>query len=80
MSRKTPPHENEAVADYWLKHYIDKHCSLCGNTGTIDTRETAITPAGLRVGRLNFCICPNGQAMRALSHIPAEFVNIGRKQ
>lgn len=55
---------DEAITDYWLKHYMDRHCTLCGNWGVIDSRASAITPAGYRVGRLNFCICPNGQALR----------------
>lgn len=50
--------------DYWLKHYVNKGaCSLCGNTGKVDTRE-ARTHVGLQVGRVNFCFCPNGQAYR----------------
>lgn len=54
------------VTEYWLTYYAGDHCTLCGNLGTIDT--TAIkTPAGKPVGRVNFCICPNGQAMRAAS-------------
>jgi len=57
----------KVITDYWFEHYISQgpvgHCSLCGNTGTIDTR-TARTPAGVLVGRLNWCICPNGQLMR----------------
>ena len=58
---------NEAVADYWFQHYLtddDGLCSLCGNTGQIDTRDTAVSPSGVSVGRINYCICPNGQAMR----------------
>lgn len=52
------------ITDYWLKYYATTHCTLCGNTGVIDTRATARTPNGLNVGRLNWCICPNGQALR----------------
>lgn len=55
---------SKAVADYWKEHYqIDGMCSLCGNTGTLDTRD-ARTSTGHKVGRENFCICPNGQALR----------------
>lgn len=62
-------HENKAVTEYWLAHYVEAEsgiglCSLCGNTGIIDTRHSAISPAGINSGRLNWCICPNGQAMR----------------
>jgi hypothetical protein len=53
----------EKLTEYWLKHYATKHCTLCGNRGIIDTTFVT-TPAGLSVGRKNFCICPNGQALR----------------
>jgi len=53
------------LTDYWATYYIHNgHCSLCGNSGEIDTRETAVTAAGVRSGRINLCICPNGQARR----------------
>lgn len=57
----------KAITKYWLDHYSnDKNClcSLCGNSGVIDTRLTAISAAGVNSGRLNYCICPNGQIMR----------------
>jgi hypothetical protein len=57
--------EAETVTEYWLKHYVvNALCSLCGNTGIIDTRGVR-TPAGIEAGRLNWCICPNGQAHRS---------------
>lgn len=46
-----------------MEFYADEHCTLCGNSGVIDSRGVA-TAAGVVVGRLNFCICPNGQALR----------------
>lgn len=55
---------DEQLEDFWLEHYCDNHCTICGNRGVIDSRSTAITPAGYKVGRLNFCICPNGQSLR----------------
>lgn len=55
--------KNKGVTRYWLAFYCEDHCTLCGNTGTIDTTGT-ITPAGVLVGRVNYCICPNGQTMR----------------
>jgi len=56
---------NQPVADYWLAHYVRREmCSLCGQSGIIDTRSTAITQTGLRCGAIHFCICPNGQLMR----------------
>jgi hypothetical protein len=58
------PTERNLITDYWHEHYVNRGmCSLCGNSGIIDTRG-ARTPAGLEVGRVNFCICPNGQSMR----------------
>jgi hypothetical protein len=62
---------NNTVVNYWAEHFInDNLCSLCGNTGCIDTRETAVSPKGQKVGRLNHCICPNGQRLRELGGIP----------
>ena len=65
------------VTNYWLEYYADKHCTLCGNHGRIDTTGTE-TPAGLEVGRINYCICPNGQALRVagapLVEIPEEVI------
>ena len=52
------------ITDYWFEHYVKRGlCSLCGNYGVIDTRGTR-TPAGVAVGALHFCICPNGQKRR----------------
>ena len=47
----------------WLRDYADQHCTLCANSGVIDSRGRR-TAAGVMVGRLNWCICPNGQALR----------------
>lgn len=60
--RSRPKHY--VVTNYWLDFYCADHCTLCGNWGWIDTRGTR-TPAGVEVGRVNYCICPNGQALRA---------------
>jgi hypothetical protein len=53
------------LTKYWMKHYLSEThlCSLCGNHGIIDTRGV-LSPAVIEVGRLNWCICPNGQALR----------------
>lgn len=51
------------ITDYWLSHYVTEHCTLCGNSGVIDTRGIC-TAAWMEVGRLNYCICPNGQTLR----------------
>lgn len=48
---------------YWHRHYCTDHCTLCGNSGVIDTRGVT-TYAGVEVGRLNWCICPNGRTLR----------------
>lgn len=54
------------ITDYWHKHYTyDGLCSLCGNSGILNTTG-ARTAAGKLVGRFNYCICPNGQGMRKM--------------
>ena len=60
---KKIPIRSTFLSDYWLKYYSNGHCSLCGNHGYIDSRGVK-TPAGLEVGRINYCICPNGQQIR----------------
>lgn len=57
------PKDDPYITDYWLKHYADDHCTLCGNSGVIDSTGVR-TAAGVPVGRRNYCICPNGQVMR----------------
>lgn len=58
------------ITEYALKYYFVepkpglKECSLCGQTGVIHT-EGQRDASGIAVGRANFCICPNGQEMRA---------------
>lgn len=52
---------------FWSDNYVDIAtclCSLCGNRGIIDTRATAISHAGVKSGKEQFCICPNGLTMR----------------
>lgn len=53
----------QVLEDYWLKYAATMHCTICGNCGIIDSRGVS-TAAGYVVGRLNWCICPNGQTMR----------------
>lgn len=58
---------NQPVEDYWAEHFVGTKyalCTLCGNRGIIDTRGRAISPAGQEAGKLNYCICPNGQCGR----------------
>lgn len=66
---------DNAITDYWHEHYATGHCTLCGNRGIIDTRGVR-TPAGVQVGRLNWCICPNGQTIRTNSEgrLPASLI------
>lgn len=67
---KVPGATRKAVVNYWAQWYIqDTHCSLCGNSGVIDTRGIK-TPAGYPCGRVNLCICPNGQALRSQGYVP----------
>ena len=61
--------QEKVIDDYFWKHYENNDvpfglCSLCGNSGVIDTRGTAVSGAGVDAGRLNYCLCPNGRAMR----------------
>lgn len=59
------------ITDYAFEHYFtaDGLCSLCGQSGIIHT-EGIRSPAGVITGRTNFCICPNGQALRASGLTP----------
>jgi hypothetical protein len=55
----------KAITDYWLKYYtVDSStlCQLCANTGVLFINT--FSPAGVLVRGKQFCICPNGQAMR----------------
>lgn len=60
---KAPSAKNEAVTDYWYHFYSEDLCTLCGNIGWIDTRGVR-SAAGVEAGRVNWCICPNGQLIR----------------
>ncbi len=56
--------KTKKITKYWLRYYINEDCcSLCGNTGFVDTTGVC-TPAKVKVGRVNYCICPNGQMAR----------------
>jgi len=53
---------------YWLDHYVGDPplglCTLCGSTGIINTTYVR-SPAGVFPGKHSeYCICPNGRAMR----------------
>lgn len=66
MKRPIRP-KHYIVTAYWLEYYVsDNHCSLCGNTGIIESRGVR-TPAGYELPpKSNWCICPNGQQLRSL--------------
>lgn len=57
----------DVVRDLWIDEFVNRAsglCSLCANSGVIDTRGRAISGAGVDSGRLNFCICTNGRGKR----------------
>jgi len=59
--------QEKAIDEYFWHNFFNEDvrlCSLCGNSGVIDTRNTAVSGGGINAGRLNYCICPNGRAMR----------------
>lgn len=61
----------DPITKYWFLNYVSPSglCTLCGNTGKIDT--VGITSAaGVLCGRINLCLCPNGQKMRELGAKP----------
>lgn len=58
---------NEALTQVWLDEFCPKGiCGLCGNSGRIDTTESALSPDGHPVGGRFWCICPNGRALKDL--------------
>ena len=60
--------DTNPITEYWYNNYVNgTHCSLCGNSGVINTCLTSRTAAGVNTGRFNWCMCPNGQARRARS-------------
>lgn len=67
VARALTEARREAITDYWAAHYLNDQvglCSLCGNSGYLHTTYTAVSAAGVNAGRVNFCLCPNGQALR----------------
>ena len=64
MPRKDIRARHYLITRYWARYYATGLCTLCANIGIIDTRGIK-TPAGTEVGRLNWCICPNGQLLRS---------------
>lgn len=61
--------EAKIVVDYWYEYYVKNGlCSLCGNSGKIDTRS-AKSAAGVACGDMHYCICPNGMIMRDIKAV-----------
>jgi len=61
----TRPITKNQLAEFWLENYCSHShgvCMLCGNSGSIDTTKSAITPKGEPCGQVVFCLCPNGRA------------------
>ena len=59
------PHQPGVADNVWIEFvHPDGHCSLCGNSGYINTLGKLRTAAGWRVGAKSYCICPNGRAMK----------------
>ena len=57
----------EFLTKYSLYHFGNEEyrlCGLCGNTGELDTTDTAVSPKGLKPGGKHLCFCPNGRASR----------------
>lgn len=40
------------------------YCGLCGNSGVLDTTNSAKTPGGRSCGVKAYCICPNGRSIK----------------
>ena len=75
MSCKLPKWWNSPITKYWLKNYIGGSpcgCLLCGTKGVIDSRDVT--------GCINFCICPNGQALRRAGVDPSDRFIPGRRK
>jgi hypothetical protein len=67
----------DAVTEYWRLHYWEGGgCTICGGRGWFDTTGTCSGTGGV-VGRPHYCLCPNGQKMRA-SNFPITTEGAGR--
>lgn len=56
---------DDAMSAYWRLHFVTNGtCTICGGRGWFDTTGTC-SGTGVPVGRLHYCICPNGQQLRA---------------
>jgi len=68
------------VTSYWRRFYAGAACTLCGNSGVIDSRGRAMTAVGVAVGRLNYCICPNGMVLRRNRANPEDHLDERRRR
>lgn len=61
-----PTEENDLVlTKIWKAEFVKgKYCSLCGNSGIIDSRGRKVFSTNVEVGRTSFCICPIGRATK----------------
>lgn len=59
--------KEKAMGISWMEYVNSNYniCGLCGNSGVVDTRKIA-TAAGIDVGGLHYCVCPNGRALKRL--------------
>jgi hypothetical protein len=64
----------ETPMELWLEFLSNNLCSLCGQTGVIDTRGIR-TPAHVECGGLHYCICPNGRALKARNAPKEKWLN-----
>ena len=73
-----PRYKHKKILDeFWANEFIVGHlCGLCGNTGIIDTRGRAVSPAGEVTGGEFFCICPNGRCLKAHYNTPQKLHEI----
>jgi hypothetical protein len=55
----------DGVEEYWTRYFVSPEglCTLCANTGVVDT-SGARSMAGVKAGKVQFCICPNGHSLR----------------
>lgn len=65
-------------AELWMEFLVRQMCSLCGQSGIIDTRGIK-TPANFECGGLHYCICPNGRALKAKNAPKLEWLNQAKR-
>ena len=66
-SIKVDTQKEESVSNpkyIWREFLNHNRCGLCGNRGLVDTRSSALSPAGVHCGVMRPCICPNGRAIK----------------